>query len=146
MEAIIESQSGYSASLKMKVVLLVFGIYCIYSAFSAFEIYKIIVAVVAFYGIVYKKRIYVSSNGLVREVRGVLGTSVEVLPWEEIKAATVVYKGDLVMVFFKKGITGWKILFKREDERLLRELLCKYSPDDEVTVVSDVRSGPKIKW
>jgi len=145
MEAIIESQSSYSASLKMKVVLLVFGIYCIYSAFSAFEIYKIIVAVVAFYGIVYKKRIYVSSNGLVREVRGVLGTSVEVLPWEEIKAATVVYKGALVMVFFEKGITGWKILFKREDERLLSELLCKYAPDAEVTIVSDVRSGSKMK-
>jgi len=143
MEAIIESQSSYSASLKMKVVLFLFGVYCIYSAFSAFEIYKVIVAIVAFYGIVYKKKIYVSSNGLVREVRGVLGTSVEVLPWEDVKGVTIVYKGDSMMAFFEKGITGWKILFKREDEKLLRELLDKHAPDAEVTVVSNVRSRPK---
>ena len=137
METIIESRSSYSASKWMKVFLLLFGLYCIYSSFSEFAIHKLILAIAAFYGIIYKKRIYVSSEGLVKEVKGILGTSVEFFPWQEVKAVTFSFKGDAMMVFFERGITGWKILFKREEEALLKELLSKYAPKAGIDFIGD---------
>ena len=79
METIIESRSSYSASKWMKVFLLLFGLYCIYSSFSEFAIHKLILAIAAFMGLL-QKRVYVSPEGLVKEVKGILGTSVEFFP------------------------------------------------------------------
>ncbi len=145
METIIESRSSYSASKWMKVFLLLFGLYCIYSSFSEFAIHKLILAIAAFYGIIYKKRIYVSSEGLVKEVKGILGTSVEFFPWQEVKAVTFSFKGDAMMVFFERGITGWKILFKREEEALLKELLSKYAPKAGIDFIGDSSSNSREK-
>ncbi len=145
METIIESRSSYSASKWMKVFLLLFGLYCIYSSFSEFAIHKLILAIAAFYGIIYKKRIYVSSEGLVKEVKGILGTSVESFPWQEVKAVTFSFKGDAMMVFFERGITGWKILFKREEEALLKELLSKYAPKAGIDFIGDSSSNSREK-
>ncbi|HOM96992.1 MAG: hypothetical protein WBJ85_01635 [Acetomicrobium sp.] len=145
METIIESRSSYSASKWMKVFLLLFGLYCIYSSFSEFAIHKLILAIAAFYGIIYKKRIYVSSEGLVKEVKGILGTSVEFFPWQEVKAVTFSFKGDAMMVFFERGITGWKILFKREEEALLKELLSKYAPKAGIDFIGDSSPNSREK-
>jgi hypothetical protein len=129
----------------MKVFLLLFGLYCIYSSFSEFAIHKLILAIAAFYGIIYKKRIYVSSEGLVKEVKGILGTSVEFFPWQEVKAVTFSFKGDAMMVFFERGITGWKILFKREEEALLKELLSKYAPKAGIDFIGDSSPNSREK-
>ena len=145
METIIESRSSYSTSKWMKVFLLLFGLYCIYSSFSEFAIHKLILAIAAFYGIIYKKRIYVSSEGLVKEVKGILGTSVEFFPWQEVKAVTFSFKGDAMMVFFERGITGWKILFKREEEALLKELLSKYAPKAGIDFIGDSSPNSREK-
>lgn len=145
METIIESRSSYSTSKWMKIFLLLFGLYCIYSAFCEFALHKLILAIAAFYGIIYKKRVYVSPEGLVKEVKGILGTSVEFFPWHEVKAVTFSFKGDAMMVFFERGITGWKILFKREEEALLKELISKYAPEVGIDSMSDFSSNSREK-
>ena len=51
----------------------------------------------------YTKKVYVSPEGLVKEVKGILGTSVEFFPWQEVKAVTFSFKGDAMMVFLKRN-------------------------------------------
>jgi hypothetical protein len=91
----------------------------------------------------YKKKIYISSDGITKEVYGILGISKEFLPWEDVKAAIFAYKGDMVMVFFERGITGWKLLFKRSDEPLLEEIIKKYAPQAEVDFLGNYTKGSK---
>ncbi|SDX75924.1 hypothetical protein SAMN03080603_00544 [Acetomicrobium thermoterrenum DSM 13490] len=145
METIIESRSSYSTPIWMKFILFVFGCYCIFSAVLDFSFYKIILIIVSFYGIMYKKKIYISSNGITKEVYGILGISKEFLPWEDVKAATFAYKGDMVMVFFERGITGWKLLFKRSDAPLLEEIIKKYAPKAEVDFLGNYIKDSKMQ-
>ena len=62
-----------------------------------------------------------------------------------MKAVTFSFKGDAMMVFFERGITGWKILFKREEEALLKELLSKYAPEVGIDSMSDFSSNSRGK-
>ena len=50
-----------------------------------------------------------------------------------------------MMVFFERGITGWKILFKREEEALLKELLSKYAPKAGIDFIGDSSPNSREK-
>jgi hypothetical protein len=51
----------------------------------------------------------------------------------------------MVMVFFERGITGWKLLFKRSDAPLLEEIIKKYAPKAEVDFLGNYIKDSKMQ-
>ncbi|AER67118.1 hypothetical protein Tlie_1390 [Thermovirga lienii DSM 17291] len=132
MKELLVSKSGTPFPSWMKWFALAVGIFLVADGMRVFEFHKIFVGVVVAFISGYQKRLYVSSEGLVRENGSWFRKYKTVLPWEEIKHVGLVKRGNRMMAFFERDITGWKVLFDAEDEPKLRAILAEYIPDVEI--------------
>lgn len=89
-----------------------------------------LVACMAFFVIGYRKLIYVSQDGMVKETHTWLSHHRELLKWSEVKYITIMYKVGHAMVFLERDALGWKVLFTKEQIPELREIFKKYLPPD----------------
>lgn len=80
----------------------------------------------------YRKKIYLSPEGLVKETASFFSVSRQSLPWTEIRHVTLMFRKNEMLGFFEQGIKGWKIPFEREQENTLRQILKKYIPNIEI--------------
>ncbi len=83
----------------------------------------------------YNKAFSVSSEGIVREQR-ILGRAYkEVLPWGDVKSVSFAFRGDKLMALFEIGLKGWRVLFSRDAELRLRNIISENRPDIQVEVL-----------
>lgn len=81
-----------------------------------------------------QKRLYLSPEGVVRELRCWGNPRVDLIPWGEVVHVTLVFfKGDM-MAFFERrdNVRGLRLFFSRQDEWPLRHLLKEHIPGVEV--------------
>jgi len=95
-------------------------------------LYNVAMGAICIYGISIRRRLYLSEEGVVREIRAWGRRVRRVLPWDDIKFVSLAFRRADMMVFFEIDVTGWKVLFSRDQENLVREILDDYIPDVEV--------------
>ena len=95
-------------------------------------LYNVAMGAICIYGISIRRRLYLSEEGVVREIRAWGRRVRRVLPWGDIKFVSLAFRRADMMVFFEIDVTGWKVLFARDQESLVREILDDYIPDVEV--------------
>ena len=83
----------------------------------------------------YNKTFSVSSEGIVREQRILGRVYREVLPWRDVKSVGFAFKDDKLMALFEIGMKGWRVLFLRDAEHHLRNLIFENRPDIQVEVL-----------
>lgn len=82
----------------------------------------------------FEKKIYASPIGFVKETHTWFSHHREVLSWSEIRHVTLVTKGLGLTAFLEKDITGWKLIFSRNDMAVLDGLFKKYAPKVKVVI------------
>lgn len=94
--------------------------------------YTLLVGALSFLVIRYRKLVYVSSVGVVRETRTWRTAYREILSWDEVQFISIICRGNEAMVFIERDSMGWKVLFGRDQISALREIFAKYIPDVEI--------------
>jgi hypothetical protein len=86
----------------------------------------------------FKKRIFLSPEGVVRESKSWTGSTSQLLPWKDVAHVTVAFRKNQMMCFFERreGVTGIKVLFDRDQEEAIRNILATYCPTVEVNTLS----------
>lgn len=76
------------------------------------------------------KRLFLAPEGVVREMRVWSRRYVTLIPWSEVDMVTLAFHGQQMMAFFdrKERVTGIRMLFRREEEILVRDIVKKYCP------------------
>jgi hypothetical protein len=108
------------------------GFLLVADGMRVFAFHKILVGAIVVYISGYTKRIYLTEEGVVREIGSWIRRSRTVLGWDEIQYVGLAKRGSKMMAFFEKDVTGWKVLFNTEDEPRLREILSTFVPNVEV--------------
>ena len=125
------------------VMAIAFGIVFLSMALKGFVsgesilrvLYNLAFSAICLYGATINKKLYVSDVGVVREMKA-LGRHVRrVLPWSDVKFVTLVFRRTEMMVFFEVDATGWKVLFSRDQESQIRDILEEYIPEVDVNVM-----------
>jgi len=98
---------------------------------------EILIGAIFIYASGYRKRVFISEDGLVKETRLWRRTRTTVLSWSEIKHVALARRGSKVMAFFEKDVTGWRVLFNDEDESKLRTILRKHIPEVEISTIEE---------
>lgn len=83
----------------------------------------------------YKKRIYLSPEGIVKETKNWTGRYREVFLWKDVRHVTLVFRGNGLMCFFEKDMKGWRLLFDASQERVVRDILSTHIPKTDVEVM-----------
>ena len=96
---------------------------------------KLFVGAACLYALGFDKKMYVADEGIVKETKTWLNRNREVFPWDEVKFVTLAFRGGNMMAFFERGVTGWKLLFRRDQEELMRALIRRKIPQVEVDTV-----------
>lgn len=94
--------------------------------------YNLALAAICLYGVTIRRRLYLSEEGVVREMVAWGRHVRRILPWDDVKLVSLAFRQSDMMVFFEVDVTGWKVLFSREQESLVREILDDYIPDVKV--------------
>lgn len=123
----------------MVVMAIAFGIAFLATGLNGFMsgrpilpvIYNIAIGAICIYGTSVQRRLYLSDVGVVREIRAWGRHVRRVLPWSDVKFVSFAFRRADMMVFFEVDITGWKVLFSRDQEDLVRDILDDYIPDVE---------------
>lgn|GEM_PF-145905 len=136
-EILLESQSRTPFPRWMKWIAFAVGFLLVADGMRVFAFHKILVGAVVLYISGYTKRIYLTEEGVVREVGSWIRRNHTVLDWNEIQHVGLAKKGSKMMAFFEKDVTGWKVLFNTEDEPRLREILSTFAPNVEVGIVGN---------
>jgi hypothetical protein len=103
--------------------------------FKGMTVHALFVGAAILYACGYRKRIYLTEEGIVRETKTWLNRNREVFPWAELGHVGLAFRRKQMMAFFERDILGWKVLFDRSEEETLREILGKYSPGIEITTL-----------
>jgi hypothetical protein len=90
---------------------------------------------ICLYGSGLSRRLYLSDIGVVREMRGWGRTARRVLPWNGVRSVSLAFRADKMMVFFETGSMGWKVLFSKDQECAVRDILEQALPDIEINVI-----------
>lgn len=90
----------------------------------------------AFVVVGYRKLIYVSRGGVVRETSTWLTRHRELLEWGEVRFITIMYRGNSAMVFLERDSLGWKALFEKDQIPQLKKLFQEYMPEVEINEIS----------
>ena len=93
------------------------------------------ICLICLYGSGLSRRLYLSDAGVVREIRGWGRTARRMLPWSGVQSVSLAFRSDKMMVFFETGVMGWKVLFSKDQERAVRDILEQMLPDIEINVV-----------
>jgi len=99
--------------------------------------YTLLVGVMSFLVISYQKLTYVSLPGIIKETRTWFFHHREILRWSDIKFVSIMYRGDLAMVFLERDILGWKVLFLKEQIPKLKELFEEHIPEVEINEINE---------
>lgn len=134
MEDIVLSRSGTPFPKWMSWLVLVVGLLLVADGMRDFAFHKLFVGACCAYAAGYRKKMYLADEGIVRESGTWFRKGREVLPWDEVKFVTLAFKGKEMMAFFERDITGWKLLFDREQEAEVRKMLARKIPKVEVDV------------
>lgn len=94
--------------------------------------YNLLVAFLSFFVIGYRKQIYATSSGMVKETSTWLSCHRELLGWNEVSFVTIMTSGNNVIIFFERDTIGWKVMFGKNQMPELREIFRKYIPDVEI--------------
>ncbi len=141
MTVLLESKSNTPFPEWMRWTFGVIGIYLLGDALRRFLTVKSLSAHALFVGAAilyacgYRKRIYLSEEGIVRETRTWLNRNSEVFPWAELGHVGLAFRRDQMMAFFERDVLGWKVLFDRSQEQKLREILKEHAPGIEITTL-----------
>jgi len=103
--------------------------------FKSLTVHALFVGAAVLYACGYRKRIYLTEEGIVRETKTWLNRNREVFPWTELGHVGLAFRRKQMMAFFERDILGWKVLFDRKKKGTLREILGKYSPEIEITTL-----------
>jgi hypothetical protein len=76
------------------------------------------------------RRMYLSDAGIIREMNAWGRVSRQVVPWESVKHVSLAFRRDKMMAFFEVDVKGWKVLFSRNQERVVRDILNEMLYDD----------------
>lgn len=96
--------------------------------------YALLVGALSFFVVKYRKLVYVSSVGVVRETRTWRTAHREVFLWDDVQFISIIFRGNEAMVFMERDSMGWKVLFGRDQIPALREIFAKYIPDIEIDI------------
>jgi len=102
---------------------------------KSLTMHALFVGAAILYACGYRKRIYLTEEGIVRETKTWMNRNREVFPWAELGHVGLAFRRNQMMVFFERDILGWKVLFDRAQEGQLREILDKFSPGIEITTL-----------
>lgn len=83
----------------------------------------------------YKKLLYVSPEGFVKETHTWFTHHREMLRWEEVQFITMMYRREEVMVFVERDVLGWKMMFESSQSEDLKDLFDEFIPDIEVNEI-----------
>lgn len=83
----------------------------------------------------YRKKMYLSSEGIVKETQNWKRSYREVLSWKDVQHVTLVFRGNELMCFFEKDFKGWKVLFDASQENKIRDILSINIPKTEIAVM-----------
>lgn len=86
----------------------------------------------------FKKRMFLAPEGIVRESGSWLGNHQQILSWKDVGHVTFAFRRNQLMGFFERreGITGLKMLFDRDQEHAIRNVLETYCPAVEVKILT----------
>ena len=56
---------------------------------------------------------------------------------------TLAFRGDKMMAFFEVETTGWKVLFSRDQEERVRDILDEMIPDVEVADLGEATGSKR---
>ena len=93
---------------------------------------NIILGFASFFALNYRKLVYLSPIGMVKETHTWITHHREVMKWEDIKFITLMHKGGETMVFLERDTLGWKVLFERDQVSDLKKFFKQYIPDIEI--------------
>ena len=96
---------------------------------------NIILGFASFFALRYRKLVYVSPIGMVRETHTWITHHREVLKWEEIQFSTLMNRKSETMVFLERDVLGWKVLFERDQVEDLKRIFKQYIPDIEINEI-----------
>lgn len=136
-EMLLESQSKTPFPRWMKWIAFVAGFLLVADGIRVFAFHEMLVGAIVLYISGYTKRIYLTEEGLVREVGTWIMRNHTVLGWNEIQHVGLAKRGSKMMAFFEKDVTGWKVLFNTEDEPRLREILSTFIPHVDVEIIGN---------
>lgn len=94
-----------------------------------------IISVSCLFAAGYRKNIYLSPEGIVKETKNWTGSYREVFSWKDVRHVTLVFKGSELMCFFEKDFKGWRVLFDASQEKKIRDILSASIPKIETEVM-----------
>lgn len=127
----------------MSAAAIAFGVVFLVTAYRAYAasglvgkvVYNLFVGTVCLYGAGISRRLYLSDVGVVREMHSWGRITRRVLPWDDVRHVSLAFRANSMMAFFEVDVTGWKVLFSREQEREVREVLEEMLPDVDVAII-----------
>jgi hypothetical protein len=75
------------------------------------------------------RKMYLSDIGIVREMRGWGRVVRRVISWNDVRHVSLAFRADKMMAFFEIDAKGWKVLFSKDQEQIVRDILYKMLPD-----------------
>mgnify|MGYP000046292543 FL=1 len=135
----------------MALLAIAFGVVFLYTAFrdylagsrSISLLYNFLMGVVCLYGAGISRKIYLSDRGVVREMHAWGRIVRRELPWKNVRYVTLAFRGDKMMAFFEVETTGWKVLFSRDQEERVRDILDEMIPDVEVADLGEATGSKR---
>ena len=129
----------------MSVLAMVFGLVFLHAAYKQIVtgkfdmplVYNILVGIVCLGGSRMYRSIYLSDVGIVREMHTWNRVTRQITPWEDVQHVTLAFRRGKLTAFFEIDTTGKKVLFSRDQEQLIRDILDEYIPDVEVLELPD---------
>jgi hypothetical protein len=89
---------------------------------------NMLLGAICVYGSGISRKIYLSDIGIVREMRSWGRIVRRVVPWNDVKYVSLEFRAGKMMVFFEIGFKGWKVLFLRDQESLIMDILDEMLP------------------
>lgn len=122
---------------------ILLGLLFLFTAYGEFSeagrtgklFFDLFIGFICIFGAGISRRIYLSDEGVVREMHSWGRVIRRVLSWEEVGYVTLAFKGNRMMAFFEVDTTGWKILFAKDQEDCVIGILNEKLPDVEVNIL-----------
>jgi hypothetical protein len=140
LENLLVSRSGRTTSYFKSATFAAIGIYLLGGTFWRYYslgvrdniLPELMLGFASFFVLNYRKLVYISPIGMVKETHTWITHHREVMKWEEINFITLMHKGDETMVFLERDTLGWKVLFKCDQVNDLKKIFKQYIPDIEI--------------
>ena len=139
LEKLLVSKNGRSTSYLRSGAFVAIGIYLLWSTWWRYNHgitenwqWNLLLGFCSFFVVNYRKLVYVSPNGFVKETHTWITHYREELKWNEIKFITIMYRRDEAMVFLEQDVLGWKLLFDKDQIPAMKNLLAVHAPKIEI--------------